>query len=634
MDGAANADPSTVVEGHPRCPRCRVQQGVEQRPVGNGVGSIQHGLGLPVGARHASRVQVVPADHDRRRELSRGHHLVEAKSGEVALLVAEPANTGRQSFELDLLSGLLDPATKVFVVGEELEDGFVGLINVLGVSRQRRPAEGSFALCKEGANIGGNEAGEVKSPGISTKLCFCPNRVAVVEDDGTTVLEGDHGLDLLGHGSPGGLGEGLGVLFPKTHPLLHRDALGKVAERIVGAGLVGDDIDRHLTIEEFLEDVGGVTDHPNRQGLLRRLRFQGSGDRDIQIVGHLIEVAVIDAALQTRRVDIDDDDHTLVHGDSERLGSAHTAAATGQGQGSRQRATEVFSGDSAEGLIGSLQDALGSDVDPGPSGHLPIHRETRLFEAPEFWPVGPVSDEVRVGDENPRRPLVGAKDANGLSGLDQQGLVWFQVLKFPNNRVKAWPVPGRLSGAAIDHELFGVFCHLGVEVVHQHAHGTFCLPCLGGSLCSPGGSNTGVGFHGVPFSYCAVSPAAVWRVPSCTSATTASISGWRNRSGPGPAVTEEIASCTLEVAAPGRSGARSANALLADNNSMASTRESASTAFSSLRPACQPIDTWSSCIAELGIESTDAGCASRFISVTKEAAVYWAIMRPESTPTS
>jgi hypothetical protein len=53
-----------------------------------------------------------------------------------------------------------------------------------------------------------------------------------------------------------------------------------------------------------------------------------------------------------------------------------------------------------------------------------------------------------------------------------------------------------------------------------------------------------------------------------------------------------------------------------------------------LRPADQPIDTWSSCIAELGIESTLAGAASRFISETIAACVYWAIMWPESTPGS
>ena len=59
-----------------------------------------------------------------------------------------------------------------------------------------------------------------------------------------------------------------------------------------------------------------------------------------------------------------------------------------------------------------------------------------------------------------------------------------------------------------------------------------------------------------------------------------------------------------------------------------------STERRSLRAAFQPIETWSSCIADDGIESTLAGTASRFISLTIDACVYCAIMCPESTPGS
>ena len=38
------------------------------------------------------------------------------------------------------------------------------------------------------------------------------------------------------------------------------------------------------------------------------------------------------------------------------------------------------------------------------------------------------------------------------------------------------------------------------------------------------------------------------------------------------------------------------------------------------------MDTWSSCMADDGIESTDAGTASRLSSDTSAACVYWAIM--------
>ena len=80
------------------------------------------------------------------------------------------------------------------------------------------------------------------------------------------------------------------------------------------------------------------------------------------------------------------------------------------------------------------------------------------------------------------------------------------------------------------------------------------------------------------------------------------------------------------MAGAGDSGARRSRARAAVRNSTASTRVSPSTARRSLRADAHPIDTWSSCMAEDGIESTLAGTASRFISLTIPAAVYWAIM--------
>ena len=70
------------------------------------------------------------------------------------------------------------------------------------------------------------------------------------------------------------------------------------------------------------------------------------------------------------------------------------------------------------------------------------------------------------------------------------------------------------------------------------------------------------------------------------------------------------------------------------STSIATTRVSPSTDRRSLRAADQPIDTWSSCIALDGIESTEAGTASRLSSETIAACVYCAIMWPLSTPGS
>ena len=47
-----------------------------------------------------------------------------------------------------------------------------------------------------------------------------------------------------------------------------------------------------------------------------------------------------------------------------------------------------------------------------------------------------------------------------------------------------------------------------------------------------------------------------------------------------------------------------------------------------------PMLTWSSLFAEVGMESTLAGCASTLFSDTSAAAVYCAIMNPEFRPES
>lgn len=91
---------------------------------------------------------------------------------------------------------------------------------------------------------------------------------------------------------------------------------------------------------------------------------------------------------------------------------------------------------------------------------------------------------------------------------------------------------------------------------------------------------------------------------------------------------------TARVAGAGVRPSRSSTARAAAYSSTATTLVSPSTAVRSLRAADQPMETWSSCIADDGMESADAGTASRFSSLTRAAWVYWAIISPESTPAS
>ena len=77
MDAIANAYAAAVVNAHPGGPAHRVDEGVEQRPVGNGVGAVAHGLGLAVRAGHRAAVQVVAANDNGGFNDSLCYHVVE-----------------------------------------------------------------------------------------------------------------------------------------------------------------------------------------------------------------------------------------------------------------------------------------------------------------------------------------------------------------------------------------------------------------------------------------------------------------------------------------------------------------------------------------------------------------------------
>src|SRR5690606_9865370 len=111
-------------------------------------GTVPHRLRLAEGARYRAGVEVVAADHDGRLQLAPAHHVVEEQSRPVALAVAEPADARRQPLEREALHALGEPAAQALVLGEELEERPVRPPDVLGVARERDPAERPAALAE------------------------------------------------------------------------------------------------------------------------------------------------------------------------------------------------------------------------------------------------------------------------------------------------------------------------------------------------------------------------------------------------------------------------------------------------------------------------------------------------------
>ena len=85
------------------------------------------------------------------------------------------------------------------------------------------------------------------------------------------------------------------------------------------------------------------------------------------------------------------------------------------------------------------------------------------------------------------------------------------------------------------------------------------------------------------------------------------------------ATRSRMAARTADAAGDGSSGARRSRACAATSVSIATTPSAFATARRAFSPASHPMLTWSSVVPDVGIESTDAGTASRLHSATSEA---------------
>src|SRR5581483_7674721 len=95
----------------------------------------------------------------------------------------------------------------------------------------------------------------------------------------------------------------------------------------------------------------------------------GPAERLVEVVGLAVEITRLDPALDPRRVDLHAERHPAVHGDGERLGSAHPAETARQRDRALEAPAEALARRLGEGLVRALEDPLRADVDPGARRH-------------------------------------------------------------------------------------------------------------------------------------------------------------------------------------------------------------------------------------------------------------------------
>ncbi len=210
--------------------------------------------------------------------------------------------------------------------------------------------------------------------------------------------------------------------------------------------LVGQHVGPDAALQHLGQDLGRVAEQSDR------FRLAGFGpaldhrERLVEAGRLLVDIARAQPEIDAGLVALDGETARAGHHRGKRLRAAHSAEPGRQDPLALEVAAIMLAAGFHEGLVGALNDPLRADIDPRAGGHLAVHHQALAIELVEMGPVGPVRDEVRIGDQHARRIGMGAEHADRLAGLHQKRLLVRERLQRRDDGVEV--VPG--SGGATD----------------------------------------------------------------------------------------------------------------------------------------------------------------------------------------
>src|SRR5216683_3194140 len=145
-------------------------------------------------------------------------------------------------------------------------------------------------------------------------------------------------------------------------------------------------------------------------------------------------------------------------------------------------------------FVCTLQNPLGTNVDPRASGHLAVHHQPGGIQLVELFPRRPTWHQIGVCNQDPRCQPVCLEHSDSFPGLHQQRLVILEPVECFNDLVIALPVARRLASSTINDQLFRLFGHIRIKVVHQHPFGCFLNPPTGRSGIAAGSPDWRISF--------------------------------------------------------------------------------------------------------------------------------------------
>src|ERR1039457_104510 len=140
---------------------------------------------------------MIATDDDGGGELAARDHLVEGQSEAVALSQADPANARRKSLELKPRARQVEPMMQVRIVGDQLLDLRVGLIDIFGIAGQGGPAERAYPTAEQRADVLRHETWEIEGMADAGVERYLPDVVAIVENRQSHGLEAQQILDVF-----------------------------------------------------------------------------------------------------------------------------------------------------------------------------------------------------------------------------------------------------------------------------------------------------------------------------------------------------------------------------------------------------------------------------------------------------
>ena len=138
-----------------------------------------------------------------------------------------------------------------FVLGKEIENGFIGAVNIFWVPRKCDPTEWSLTFAEKWANIGRDKTWEGEGSAVSALTRFIADRVSVIKYFGALIHEAHHCFDMLRHRFTGTQSEIFWVVFSEHRSIVEVDANRNVREWIMRRRLIRDYIDWNIHRQEL-----------------------------------------------------------------------------------------------------------------------------------------------------------------------------------------------------------------------------------------------------------------------------------------------------------------------------------------------------------------------------------------------